>query len=287
MWVGDGAECSGSSGTERHKEKQRKNSDIITVITGIFSLRTDDGEIHPVAFYAHTLLGAEFNYNTHDKELLAIFEAFRTWRHYLESPHHMIDVITNHKNLEYFSSMKTLSCHQAHWSEYLLAFNMVVRFRPRKLGEKPDSLTRRMDYYLKGGDRDYTPANPQNLCPIFTQERLTTALRATHLREVSLNAAALVDEAIPVLDAAALFNNIKSGIQKDPVASRELAQCLKGSPSPHFSVSSSGLLLMDHRIYVPSFRPDRGSLHTHILQSKHNHPMAGHLGYNKTLELLR
>ena len=160
------------------------------VIAGIFSLRTDDSEIRPVAFYTRTLSGAELNYNTHDKELLAIFEAFRTWHHYLESLHHMIDVITNHKNLEYFLSTKTLSRHQACWSEYLSAFNMVVRFRPGKLGEKPDSLTRRMDYYLKGGDRDYTLANPQNLRPIFTHERLATALQATHLREVSLNAAA-------------------------------------------------------------------------------------------------
>ena len=145
-------------------------------IAGIFSLWTDDSEIRPVAFYACTLSGAELNYDTHDKELLAIFEAFRTWCHYLESLHHTIDVITDHKNLEYFSSMKTLLCHQAHWSEYLSAFNMVVRFRPGKLSEKPDSLTRQMDYYLKGGDRDYMLANPQNLHPIFTQERLATAL---------------------------------------------------------------------------------------------------------------
>ena len=82
-------------------------------IAGILSLRTDDGEIRPVAFYARTLTGAELNYDTHDKELLAIFEAFKTWRHYLESPHHTIDVITDHKNLEYFSTTKTLSRRQA------------------------------------------------------------------------------------------------------------------------------------------------------------------------------
>ena len=30
--------------------------------------------------------------------------------------------------------------------QYLSAFNMVVHFRPRRLGEKPDSLTRGVDY---------------------------------------------------------------------------------------------------------------------------------------------
>jgi hypothetical protein len=48
-------------------------------IAGILSLRTEDGEVHPVAFFSHTLMGAELNYNTHNKELLAVFNAFKTW----------------------------------------------------------------------------------------------------------------------------------------------------------------------------------------------------------------
>jgi len=79
-------------------------------ITGVFSLCTEDGNVHPIAFYSCTLTGAELNYDTHDKELLAIFDAFKTWCHYLELLHHTIDMVTNHKNLEYFSSTKVLSC---------------------------------------------------------------------------------------------------------------------------------------------------------------------------------
>jgi transposase InsO family protein len=240
-----------------------------------------------VAFYSRTLTGAELNYDTHNKELLAIFEAFKIWRHYLESPHHTIDVITDHKNLEYFTTTKVLSRRQAHWSEYLSTFNMVVRFRPGKLGEKPDSLTRRMDYYLKRGDRDYMLANPQNLRPVFSQERLATALRAMRLQEVVACAASILDDSVPILDAAALFEDIKIGLQEDSLARRELASCLQGSPSPRFSLSSSGLLLMDRRVYVPEYRPERGNLRTRVLQAKHDHPTAGHFGYNKTLELLR
>jgi hypothetical protein len=127
------------------------------------------------------LTGSELNYDTHDKELLAIFEAFKTWCHYLKSPHHMIDIIMDHKNLEYFSLTKTLTRRQTRWSEFLSTFNMVIRFHPGKLSEKLDTLTCRVDYYLKGGDRTYTLANPQNLRPIFSQEQLTTLLRATYL----------------------------------------------------------------------------------------------------------
>jgi hypothetical protein len=89
-----------------------------------------------------TLTGAELNYNTHDKELLAIFEGFKTWRHYLESTHHTIDVITDHKNQEYFSLTKMRTRRQARGSGFLSAFNMVTRFRPGKLGEKQGSHTR-------------------------------------------------------------------------------------------------------------------------------------------------
>ena len=78
-------------------------------IAGIFLLCNDEGKVNPVAFYSCTLTGAKLNCNTHDKELLAIFEAFKNWHHYLELPHHTTNVITDHKNLEYFATTKVLS----------------------------------------------------------------------------------------------------------------------------------------------------------------------------------
>src|SRR5258707_5538506 len=48
-------------------------------IAGILSVTTEDGDIRPVAFYSRTLQSTERNYNTHDKELLAIFKAFKSW----------------------------------------------------------------------------------------------------------------------------------------------------------------------------------------------------------------
>src|SRR5277367_6467906 len=109
----------------------------------ILSIVDDSGEVHPVAFHSRVFTSAEVNYDTHDKELLAIFAAFKIWRHYLEGSATPIDVVTDHKNLEYFSTTKVLTRRQARWSEYLSGFNFVVRFRPGTLGTKPDSLTRR------------------------------------------------------------------------------------------------------------------------------------------------
>jgi RNase H-like domain found in reverse transcriptase len=60
----------------------------------ILSLFNDEGVLHLVAFHSRTFTGAELNYDLHDKELLAIFEAFQCWRHYLEGSGSPIDVVT-------------------------------------------------------------------------------------------------------------------------------------------------------------------------------------------------
>ena len=48
-------------------------------LTAILSIVNEDNEVHPVTFHSHTFTVAELNYDTHDKELLAIFEAFKIW----------------------------------------------------------------------------------------------------------------------------------------------------------------------------------------------------------------
>ena len=46
-------------------------------IAAILSITLPDGAIHPVAFHSRTLTSPELNYDTHDKELLVIFEVFK------------------------------------------------------------------------------------------------------------------------------------------------------------------------------------------------------------------
>ena len=62
-----------------------------------------------MAFYSRTLQSAEQNYNTHNKELLVIFEVFKSWQHFLEGLAAAIDTVMDHKNLEYFTSTKKLT----------------------------------------------------------------------------------------------------------------------------------------------------------------------------------
>ena len=152
-----------------------------------------DNEVHPIAFHSHTFTPPELNYNVHDKELLAIFEAFKIWRHYLEGSLTPIDVVTDHKNLEYFSTTKLLTHCQVCWSEFLCQFNLTIRFCPGRLGTKPNVLMRRWDVYPKEGGSDYASVNLHNLCPIFTQEQLALSLHATFLSVPALHAAIIMD----------------------------------------------------------------------------------------------
>ena len=71
-------------------------------LTAILSIINKDNEVHPVAFYSYTFTIVKLNYDIHDKELLAIFKAFKIWQHYLEGLAYPIDIVMDHKNLEYF-----------------------------------------------------------------------------------------------------------------------------------------------------------------------------------------
>ena len=61
-----------------------------------------DKRLHPVAFHSRKLSDAERNYEIHDKELLAILEAFKEWPDYLVGKKDPITVYTDHQDLQNF-----------------------------------------------------------------------------------------------------------------------------------------------------------------------------------------
>ena len=147
----------------------------LNTLTALLSIIIND-ELHPIAFLFQTFTLTELNHDIHNKELLAIFEAFKKWRHYLEGSALPVDVVTDHKSLVYFSTTEILTRRQARWSEFLSQFNMVIRFRPGRLGAKPDALTHRWDVYPKEGSSGYASVNPHNFCPVFTSKQLQHSL---------------------------------------------------------------------------------------------------------------
>jgi hypothetical protein len=83
------------------------------VFAEILSQYDDQGLLHPVAYFSKKHLSAECNYEIYDKKLLAIVRCFEKWRAELEESPHPIEVLSDHKNLEYFISTKLLNRRQA------------------------------------------------------------------------------------------------------------------------------------------------------------------------------
>ena len=70
---------------------------------------TEEKKFYLVAFHSCLFKATELNYNMYNKELLIMFKAFYTWYYYLEELEWLIDIIVDHKNLEYFSTTKISS----------------------------------------------------------------------------------------------------------------------------------------------------------------------------------
>jgi Tfp pilus assembly protein PilP len=80
-----------------------------SVVAGVLSQRQSDGEWHPVAYYSKTMLEAELNFPIHNKEMLAIVSSFQHWRVHLQGTPEAIQVVSDHKALEYFMTTKALT----------------------------------------------------------------------------------------------------------------------------------------------------------------------------------
>jgi hypothetical protein len=67
----------------------------------------------------------------------------------------MVQVFTDHKNLEYFMTTKVLNRRQALWAQELASMDFKILYRKGTSNGKPDVLSRYLEYYPeKGGGRD-------------------------------------------------------------------------------------------------------------------------------------
>ena len=87
------------------------------------------------------MIPAETWYETHDGELLAIVEAFKTWRHYLESCKHKLFVLTDHNNLYQFMDTKSLSSCQVQWAQKLSRYHFQIDYHQGKANRAANALS--------------------------------------------------------------------------------------------------------------------------------------------------
>jgi RNase H-like domain found in reverse transcriptase/Reverse transcriptase (RNA-dependent DNA polymerase)/Integrase zinc binding domain/Chromo (CHRromatin Organisation MOdifier) domain/Retroviral aspartyl protease len=228
---------------------------------GVCSQHDEFGQLHPIAYYSRKLLPAEMNYQIYDKELLAIVCAFKHWRHYLEFSSSTTQVLTDHRNLEYFTTTRNLSRRQVRWSEVLSDFNFIIKYRPGSQNAAADSLSRR-DKPEGGGA---TPLDK-------TAMTLLPPIQFLH----NLRALPLVPE------NSTIQEKIRTLLPVDPIFGPIFIK-ISGNADPEkiYSVQD-GLLLQEGLVCVP----DDPELKRMILEECHDSPTAGHFGITKTLDLV-
>ena len=156
-------------------------------------------------------------------------------------------------------------------------FDFVITFRLGKLSGKPDALSRRPDH-MHGEHSIPTQA--------------TTFLRPDQVDVSQLNSLTLntvVAQTMNIDDE--LAQSIKASLPADPNVGpylhllQELTQPREDDVKlflEPFALHETELLLRNGLIYIP----ENDDLKLQILRSRHDSPTAGHLGHDKTYELV-
>lgn len=209
-----------------------------------------DGKLRLVACYSRSMTPAEQNYDIHDKELLAIVCALKKWKVELQGAKHQVTVLSDHHNLQYFTTTKELTRRQARWSETLSAYDFKIRHCKGKENAWADALSRRPDLMVKEKESK----------TLFRQEDQTKdmvldqqALRATRV----------------VTAEDSLLEDIKKETVKDEQAKR-----LRQNDN---AIESDGMIIYHELAYVPK------SLRHRVMQQGHDAPTSGHFGVDKTM----
>jgi RNase H-like domain found in reverse transcriptase len=120
-------------------------TDALGYALGAIISQEFDDSTFPIAFHSRSLLPAEKNYDTHNKELTAVLFGFKCGRPLFLGATHPIEVHTNHKNLQYFRQPQKITSQQARWIEYLQDFNYKLTHVPGHMNMVADLLSRRKD----------------------------------------------------------------------------------------------------------------------------------------------
>ncbi|KAH7558668.1 reverse transcriptase [Bipolaris maydis] len=116
----------------------------------VLSQQCTDKKWRPVFYHSRKFLGAELNYDVHDKELLGVVDAFEQWEVYLLGLPDTIEVFTDHQNLTSFMTTKKLNRRQVRWAETLAQFDFKITHRAGTLNGAADALSRRSDLREEG-----------------------------------------------------------------------------------------------------------------------------------------
>jgi hypothetical protein len=271
---------------EREKETRLEVDASGGAISGILSQNSPelDGKAQwrPVDFFSRKLIQAEYNYDTHDQELLAIVSSVKHWRHYLQGIH--FDILTDHMNLKWFMDTKSLNHRQVRSYLVLSQYDFTLTHRPG-ITNPADGPSRRPDYMAEAKK----PSQKNN-------EVFVSAMRdlLSGKRELSAQIGAVITrkmrlEKLPRKQRRALqdFGRAEERAWKEPQPAEDDSEMESDEESDNEDLEPG---TSHNDTEWPNPAEDgfiwltTAEQKSKALQECHDSPLAGHFGARRTLE---
>ena len=265
-----------------------------------------DGTDRPLGYWSRSLSSAERNYDTTERECLAVVWSVLLLRPYLE--HARFTVRTDHSPLKWLLNLKDCSGRLARWRLRLLPFHYDVVHKAGLKHQAPDALSR-----LPTAGMDNSPIDDD--LPDWQPESTADALAVADNPTTTLmlvgdsdpNGEPELDDDFPDdperSDDTALESHASlltdSAKLDEPITVEELAQeqkadryCqsiaeLVGKPQSQFDVDRRGLLVRKSRIDGALQKLVPTSLRARVLRLAHYPLIAGHPGARRMYDTLR
>ena len=237
----------------------------------------------PVGYFSRKLKAAKLNYDTHNKELLAIIESLKGWRHFTMETSEPVKIMTDHNNLKYFMTTKELNRRQVRWAQFLADYNFVLEHRPGKLNVIADALSRREQDELDIGDKEHMKQCllPSHLFALIqSKDKMVEELSELEKQIAEANA----NDEYFLLTVKWMYTFKDVNRPQYPPNSGRLSKLVATPADDELTdegfFEEDGLLYYQERLYVPK------DMRLVIMKSRHDLLAAGHFGTKKTAHLI-
>ena len=226
--------------------------------------------------------------------MAAIIFTLKEWHQYLLDAKHPFMILTDHKNLEYFTKPQDLSHQQARWNQILQKYHYIIQHCPGKTNPA-DPLSWRSDF--EKGVKDNTQI--QILSPLKSKEsssmkilpkRVDTRTKAQGKKKSLHSLKSEESSSIEILpervDTWAMslkqLETIESMVTKNQF-------CIKKFVIEGLKLKDSTWYKKDNLIHwkIHLYILPNPQLQEQIIQQNHNHPLTGHPGIRCTLNLVK